>query len=311
MSKFTEVLTYRDKQAIASLEGTVTKVSAPRAEADLSEGQKKAGVHPQDITLTDDDGVSIECQIIKSNLHVPATIRGRRVRIESGANDDGSPAGLRASVYQGKCKAVVAGGASITNIGGGNTAKPEPAKQASEPSKGEPAQGKFVLPSANDHVEALLSLFDKFCNGLSDHQILGEQHFEIAYKMATSVYIQVCKEGGLGDLVANQSPKTEGEKAIPTIEKFASLVWDLKVSPETPDGKRLDDTVSMGLFSYKDLYSIVRDKLESIHRPGLDQQVNRVQAMLLKRGEPADDAYRIVMMDFKTIKAEVTDYPPF
>ena len=101
---YNEILLQKDKTVIPSIEGTVSKISKPKDESELSEGQKKAGIHPQFLTLTDSDGVSIDCQIIKKNLHLPKDIYGKVIRVESG-NNDGTPIGLKVNAISITAKA--------------------------------------------------------------------------------------------------------------------------------------------------------------------------------------------------------------
>lgn len=299
----------KDKESIPSFEGVVSLVRAPKPEADLSDAQKNKGIHPQDIAVADDDGTVLEIQIITSKLHVPATLRGHKIRVECG-NNEGQPCGLRASVYQGKCKAVISSGASITKLSSEptETTKPKedqvgpPKKQ--DPSKGQPAQGKFVLPSIRDYSHVLSSLFGEWTELLKVEGIEKKDQFDLALRAATTVFIQVAKDG----LVAPSSKKDSQEEfAKPTIQKFATQVMDGSVSPTSKDGKKLTEVVGMGLFSWKELSDKVKSVYAAPVQKAYDDEMSKIKAMLMKRGDNADDCYKIVLMDFKTFKDKVTE----
>lgn len=302
MSKLSEVLKFNDKQTIPSVEGVVKVVKAPKPEDELSPAQRQKNIWPQFVVI-EDDGVELPIQIIKKEFHLEPSIKGHRIRISAG-NNDGKPCGLMASSYNGKVTAIVSGGADITDL---EMNKPKEERQAA-PQPVQRSQAKPAQP-LNDYVDILAGLFNAFYDRINVES--GSVRADIASRLAASVFIQGDKSGLLKTAPtpqATQSPSPQ--QAEQTIDRYAKLVFDCKISPKNEEGKKLAEIIDTGLFSYKELSDKVRDMVPSV-KDAYDSEMAKIKAQLLKRGESGDKCYEICMMDFEEFKSRYNDDIPY
>ena len=303
------IKTLKDKQMIPGLSGVITKLFPPLEAEKISEAQKKAGIHPQNLEVTDDTGV-IRVTILRKTLHLPPSARGQKFSFQSGQNDDGTPTGLTLNLYKDTPSVAVGGGASITRL---DSAAPlaAPAKEAPKPQQQQRPTINNAESDAVKHVHTLMTLV-----GLSLNQLRGMSQapeatlVDIAARLGTTIYIQ----HGHKNLITpellgapDQVPAKSEVNGASVLKSAAELVAGFTVTFTSDDANKIINWVeTLELFTWKELYEAVRSIESEKAHPKIDAQLIESQANLMKANKKnnANDIYKIVCLDWENFMHE-------
>lgn len=187
---FNEILLLKDKEPIDTIRGKVVGIYAKKA----TPGQTKAGIAPQDVVITDSDGVKIRLTIMSEGMHLPEDAKGRTFKFESTPDEKGKPSGLAKNVYgnyntvQVHRDAVISGDKSAPI-----ESKPQRAEGYAMPPEAEAPRGRADL---GDHCHTLAEIIKMMDGELEGSELQASENYpDMLQKLATTVYIQASKEG--------------------------------------------------------------------------------------------------------------------
>lgn len=248
---FTEILNLKDKESIDSIGGKVTGIFQNQA----TPKQKAAGINPQDVVLQDDDGVKIRCKINAETMHLPQDARGRYFKIEAAPDEKGKMVGISKNVYNNTHTVNVYKDAIIT---GDKATHGEPTPSRPSSYRDLPLDRPKGRVDLDDHVAALVGLVKKVDTEFSGSDISDDEEYnDFLVRLATTVYIQACK-----DNLIQKREVYQPVVATPIKVKHCSVenIVDQAFAGTltSDDVKRLDSECN---YNWEEIYDEVADRL--------------------------------------------------
>lgn len=251
---FDEILKLKDRETIDSISGKVVGVY----DKEPTPAQKNKGISPQEIVLQDENGVKIRCKINSEGMHLPQDARGRYFKFEGTPNERGNLSGLSANVFNGKHTvnvfkdAVITGDRAIPEASPSPVARPRP-KEVS-------MSGPVGRVDIDDHVSAICSMVRKVDAEMAGAQITEvtpEVYADFLVRLATTVYIQTCKDNLIRKREAYVPVKLADAPKAPNIQEIVDLAMDGKLTAE--DFAKYDAEAQ---YNWEEIYEEVADRLK-------------------------------------------------
>lgn len=273
-----DILKLPDKTSVDQVSGTVKGVYTKNPTAN----QKKAGIHPQDVVIIDDDGYSIRVVLMKEKQHIPVDSKGASITIESTAGDGGKPIGLWTDLYNNVVKLQADGACAISMKDG--PAKQAPSEPDTKPDK-VPEAGAPVQQTGRigweDHVDCLVEIVKRMDEKLQGMTFVSDTAYpDYLTRLSTTVYIQAAKDNlvrrprAIAQAVVQMVEKAQEEEAPQPVLKPKAVLAPSDVVFLAFTGalttKAIEELHAAGRYDWESIYDMLEQKL--IADKGLTQE---------------------------------------
>lgn len=312
-----EILLLKHKTLINEIKGQIVAVNKPN---NPTENQAKYNIHPQDIVIEGTDGVRVTLQLTSKEMHLTPKEKGKLLTARSTPKDNGNGSdGVSVNVYEppGKdrvFKVTVNKFASvvITELSGAPASAPAQTKVDGKKRE----DGGFIRLDLSDHVDALWGLTVSFNDKITGGAAVGDD-WDLAQRLATTVYIQACRDGLIRPSGAPKVPeveaKPEPKKPEPPMSREDAigqvLTRSLTNQLKPDDDERL--LYSCGA-KWSDVYDALVEhmKVQGFTQSNIDYAHDEFRSMLARTaGMDEEKFYRSVCSDYDTF-SEYTAGPP-
>lgn len=266
---YDDIRNLKDKQAVPSVSGKVTAIYNNNPTAN----QERVGIHPQDVVLEDESGDKMRMCIMNKGMHLPADAKGRTFTFECVMDEKGKPSGVYTNFY-GTRKGV-----QIMKDGVISGDRSTQHKQRNEPGdevKQVSMETKSTRPTIGDHQAALVEILKGMEVHLAD--TVFAQDADYLTRLATTVYIQICKEG----LVKGREVVPQ---AIVQMSKTASNMVPAQAQRPTP---KVSDAYIVGKAVKGELKASEVKELHATGSYNWESLYDQFEQQLIKDGYNAD-----------------------